>query len=100
MSATQALIFAVTLVACLGFVWALWDEPARQQAPEVKPGERWEFAGTVGPWPIKRFSPVTILYVCDGWVRYSMSDLFPDCRMPLLTFASMYRKVEQPRESA
>ena len=58
-----------------------------------KPGERWAFMDKQGPWPSKEFTPVVILDVRDGWVRYDMS-IFKDQRMELDLFARMYRPVD------
>jgi hypothetical protein len=58
-----------------------------------RPGERWAFVDKQGPWPSKDYSPVVILDVREGWVRYDMS-MFKDQRMKLDLFARMYRPVD------
>lgn len=46
-----------------------------------------------GPWD-ETYKPVTILGVRDGWVRYSMSEFFPDNRMQERNFRQCYRRAE------
>lgn len=57
------------------------------------PGEKWVLKGDLdGPWPSdKDYLPVDILDVKKGWVRYAMGSTFPDCRMRIKTFTSIYR---------
>jgi hypothetical protein len=63
----------------------------RKQTP--KPGERWAFVDKQGPWPSKDYSPVVIVDVREGWVRYDMT-MFKDQRMKVDLFTRMYRPVD------
>ena len=59
-----------------------------------KPGDSWAFMDKQkGPWPSKEYTPVVILDVRDGWVRYDMI-MVKDQRMKLDLFARMYRPVD------
>jgi hypothetical protein len=64
--------------------------PKAKAVPQV--GELWLFNGTPndGPWERKSYTPVRVLDIRDGWVRY---DLF-DSRMKLDSFVRMYRPAE------
>jgi len=43
------------------------------------------------PFPPIIFNPVTILEIKDKWVRYNMGRPFPDERMPIKEFISIYK---------
>ncbi len=53
-------------------------------------GEEWFFKPE-GPWAPKKGSGVEILDVEGGWVRYRIGEVFPDERMKVWIFKSMYR---------
>ena len=57
------------------------------------PGERWQIRGKNDPWEGKRYNPVKILDVKDGWVRYYLGDVFPDERQKIEKFVRIYTKV-------
>jgi len=55
-------------------------------------GELWYFGkGDGSPWPVKKYPPVTILDVRDGWVRYSFASMFLDERKELSWFVANYK---------
>lgn len=59
-----------------------------------QPGERWALHIDDGPWGAKKYPPVLILDVKDGWVRYQMSaSMFSDERKRESDFVSMYKRV-------
>ena len=67
----------------------------KQRVPVI--GEKWFFEGLNGeddsPWPSTkkpRFSPVIILDVKEGWVRYRIGAFYPDERLKMESFLSMY----------
>lgn len=68
-------------------------------ATEVAPGEKWLFTPRDdSPWPPSNgYTPVLILDVQDGWVRYDMGCLFRDERKRTKEFVSMYRRVSPNR---
>ncbi len=69
--------------------------PQPEQVPEIKAGELWLFQPAPDPWGEKKYSPVKIIDVRDGWVRYDMGGfVFRDERRPAKTFVSMYRRVD------
>lgn len=45
----------------------------------------------IDPWGSKTHNPVRILDVKEGWVRYSMGELFPDERMKMSAFLFCYK---------
>ena len=52
-------------------------------------GDLWRLRGDEkGPWPSKQYSPVRVLDVQSGWVRY---DLLGDSRLKVDDFTRMYR---------
>ena len=60
-----------------------------------KAGESWQLPSEATPWGPKTYSPVKILDVRDGWVRYDMGGVFRDERMKLDAFMQYYRKYQQ-----
>ena len=66
--------------------------------PTIKPGEEWMLDDREsGPWESTRFKPVKVIDVKAGWVRYFVSEIYPDERMKIGTFVRLYRKVKCPR---
>jgi hypothetical protein len=57
------------------------------------PGELWMFDdGDQGPWPLENQTPVKILDVKDGWVRYSWWGTFrTDQRKRMIAFRYRYK---------
>ena len=63
------------------------------EEPPPNPGEKWAFTNQKGPWPVvSRHEPVQVRDVTEGWVRYSIGDMFPDERKTVSEFLSMYRR--------
>jgi hypothetical protein len=61
---------------------------------EPKAGEQWRLSPTeADPWPQREPSPVKILDVKDGWVRYRLSEVFPDERKTIKDFLQIYQHV-------
>lgn len=59
-----------------------------------KAEELWVLKGDdESPWPAKKYAPVTIIAVLDGWVRYSINYIFSDERMKTDLFLNLYEKV-------
>ena len=57
-----------------------------------KEGETWLMRG-LGPWGHQDGrTPATIRDCKDGWVRYALGAAFPDERMKLTHFCSIYQK--------
>ena len=62
----------------------------------IRPNSQWviKISQSKGdPFPIpnnKRYAPVTVLEVRDGWVRYYIGSMFPDERKDVDTFLKMY----------
>jgi len=83
------------------FAW-LKNRLCGKKEPAIAAGETWEFVDLLSdPWGGKEPFRVQILDVRDGWVRYSMGDIFPDERRPVGRFVSMYRRVDvQPLAGA
>jgi hypothetical protein len=70
------------------------QEPKQEQARSIPaPGEMWFLTeGDEGPWPTEGSQTGAIIRdVADGWVRYRLGSAFPDCRMKLSLFMSMYK---------
>lgn len=97
------MVVIVSFFSCaLGFLLGLaWNKgpkakPADDHAASLLPsaGELWQFAPRGrGPWPVGHYKPVTVLDVAEGWVRYSMGEIFTDERLTVEDFTRMYRKV-------
>lgn len=74
----------------MGF-WKFFQREVKQIPAK---GESWLLNSSPDPWGGKTHTPVTILDVKDGWVRYKFSDhIFTDERMELGTFTDIYSKV-------
>ena len=76
---------------------------AKQKSIEKEPeitiakGQLWIFVPPEDPFEPKKYVPVKILDVRDGWVRYDIVgnlNIFRDERHPIKTFMSMYRRVD------
>ena len=66
-------------------------EPKKEY--EISKGQIWCFSEKNDPWGCKDLK-VTILDVKEGWVRYYMNPLFNDNRRTIVSFVSMYRRVD------
>jgi hypothetical protein len=61
------------------------------QSEIITPGEYFEIVTTTDPWGGKRYAPVKIIDVRDGWVRYSFGGSpFSDERMRIEDFVALY----------
>lgn len=76
-------------------MFSLFSKKTKQEEIIPKPGERWNLSDK-SPWPLN-YPGVKILDVKDGWVRYYMGRIFPDERMKLEMFLSVYKKEETER---
>lgn len=82
------------------------DDAATQQpklTPYVRPilsGQLWA-KEVDGPWPTRGVSAVysvRVLGFKDGWVRYFVNDLAPDCREREEIFRRIYKFVDEPED--
>lgn len=66
----------------------------KETPPQV--GEEWFLKANDGsPWPLKKYKPVKILDVKDGWVRYAFQYGFPsfgDERLKVYIFMHVYQR--------
>ena len=89
-----SLLLAATNQEVNMFAW-LKNRLCGKKEPAIAAGETWEFVDLLSdPWGGKEPFRVQILDVRDGWVRYSMGDIFPDERRPVGRFVGMYRRVD------
>lgn len=66
----------------------------------VNPGERWILnIHSNDPFEEKPSSPVKILDVRNGWVRYDMGGIFRDERMEINSFVRMYKLIVEDKKS-
>jgi hypothetical protein len=80
-----------------------WMVSMGLQRPPItpKPGESWVLKPRSGD-PFGSYaaqSPVTVLDVRDGWVRYKMVAVFRDERCTIQSFVSTYERVEKGEEA-
>jgi hypothetical protein len=77
------------------FLRDLFSPIVSSPSPQPKVSEKWSLKQTDGdPWSRKKYDPVTIIDVKDGWVKYSMGgSFFDDERMEIKTFVKIYEKV-------
>jgi hypothetical protein len=71
------------------------QEPKQEEVRRMPmPGEEWFLIkGDQGPWPTERTASGAIIRdVAGGWVRYRIGWSFPDCRMELNRFMSIYSR--------
>lgn len=65
--------------------------PQENAVPNI--GEEWYYTMPDGsPFEQKKYHPVTITGINDGWVKYDMGWPFRDERLPLKEFIRMYEK--------
>ncbi len=78
-----------------------WDRKGRYKTPIIEPikNEKW-LLKQIPPknrdpwWEPEVYSPVLILGVKEGWVRYDMGHVFRNQKMKMATFLHCYSKVE------
>jgi hypothetical protein len=76
----------------------LFGAPERHNSPSCrqelpKNGEVWiRSIYDESPWPKRTLYEVKIIDVKNGWVRYYLGEFFPDERMKIDIFTSIYSK--------
>jgi len=65
-------------------------EVEKEVVKEPEVGERWVFNDD-DPWGGKKFPPVKILDVKDGWVRYYIGHYYSDERREMDSFLYIYK---------
>lgn len=70
-----------------------FKQPKNVEVVSPNIGEQWSLVSNNGdPWEKQKIT-VRILDVKAGWVRYYMSNVFPDERMEIKSFVQIYYKV-------
>ena len=68
-------------------------QKAEPELPKISIGSEWILCFNGDPWGPKKSTPVKILDVKDGWVRYDMGGFFRDERKKIEDFVRVYRLV-------
>jgi len=66
----------------------------RPRQPEITIGSLWVLKAKGDPFPSK-YPPSQVLDVKDGWVRYYLSEYFPDERCKVDLFLAVYKPMRE-----